>query len=95
MWKSVHACARKGEGNARGIFGGGFAAGETAESCNEGRESNHLAVQKRRCETDANLKICHYKTLLVRAMALLVAWFAGAVELDVCEVRRRMRYGYC
>ena len=52
-------------------------------------------VQKRRCETDANLKICHYKTLLVRAMALLVAWFAGAVELDVCEVRRRMRYGYC
>jgi hypothetical protein len=78
-----------------GFSEAGFAAGETAESCNEGRESNHLAVQKRRCETDANLKICHYKTLLVRAMALLVAWFAGAVELDVCEVRRRMRYGYC
>jgi hypothetical protein len=27
--------------------------------------------------------------------AWLVGWFAGAVELDVCEIRRRMRYGYC
>src|SRR5277367_1942486 len=25
----------------------------------------------------------------------LVGWFVGSAELEVCESRRRMRYGYC